>query len=64
MESATAVPSPGTAAGLPRATVYTVPPSAGGYPGEPRGWSLIQSTVGYAWPSGHQEVLRAEVEEK
>jgi pimeloyl-ACP methyl ester carboxylesterase len=29
MESATAVPSPGTAAGLPRATVYTVPTSDG-----------------------------------
>ena len=39
-------------------SVYEVPPSAGGIPGEPRGWSLIRSAVGYAWPSGHQDRLR------
>ena len=41
------------------ATAYDVPPSAGGFPGEPRGWSLIRSAVGFAWPSGHQDLLRA-----
>ena len=42
-----------------RVRPYDVPLSAGGFPGEPRGWSLIRSAVGYAWPSGHQDQLRA-----
>jgi hypothetical protein len=49
--------------GLPRwSTCALVPiwaPSAAGGPGgEPTGWGLIASLVGYVWPNGHQDQLR------
>lgn len=41
-------------------SVFPVPPSAaGGTDPEPAGWSLIASLVGYVWPNGHQDRLRA-----
>jgi hypothetical protein len=36
------------------------PPSASGGSGSaPTGWGLIESAVGYVWPNGHQDKLRA-----
>ncbi len=36
------------------------PPSAqGGSGSPPTGWGLIESAVGYVWPNGHQDKLRA-----
>ena len=41
-----------------QAPCYDVPLARGGYVGEPLGWKLIRSAVGYTWPSGHQDRLR------
>lgn len=38
---------------------FTVPPSGGAGSNTPTGWSLIEHAVGYAWPGGHQDKLRA-----
>lgn len=39
---------------------YAAPPSAAGGSGSgPPGWGLIEHLVGYAWPNGHQDELRA-----
>lgn len=39
---------------------YATPPSAsGGSTSPPSGWDLVQHLVGYAWPNGHQDKLRA-----
>ena len=38
---------------------FDVPASGGAHGREPTGWSLIQNAVGYAWPGGHQDSLRA-----
>ncbi len=35
------------------------PPAAGGSGGAPHGWGLIANLVGYVWPNGHQDRLRA-----
>lgn len=39
---------------------YASPPSAsGGSSSPPTGWGMVQHLVGYAWPNGHQDKLRA-----
>lgn len=39
---------------------YATPPSAsGGSTSPPTGWGLVEHLVGYAWPNGHQDKLRA-----
>jgi hypothetical protein len=40
-------------------TAYDAPRSAGGFVGEPRGWSWIRGAVGFVWPGGDQARLRA-----
>jgi hypothetical protein len=37
----------------------SVPTASGGSGGAPSGWGLIAAAVGYMWPSGHQDRLRA-----
>jgi hypothetical protein len=37
---------------------YEIPLSRGGFVGEPVGWKLIRSVVGFTWPGGHQDTLR------
>jgi hypothetical protein len=50
---------------LPRVThmyglpVCVPPPARGGSGGDPSGWGLISHLVGYVWPNGHQDRLRA-----
>jgi hypothetical protein len=36
-----------------------IPSASGGSGSPPTGWGLIESAVGYAWPNGHQDKLRA-----
>ncbi len=40
-------------------SVPTLPSASGGSGGPPTGWDLIQDAVGYVWPNGHQDKLRA-----
>lgn len=49
------LPSAGGYYGLP---VCVPPPAAGGAGGPPAGWGLVSNVVGYAWPNGHQDLLR------
>jgi len=44
---------------IPPLATPSVPSAAGGSGGGPPGWSLVESLVGYAWPNGHQDQLRA-----
>lgn len=37
----------------------TPPPACGGSGSAPHGWGLISDLVGYVWPNGHQDKLRA-----
>ena len=42
------------------APVMVAPDSASGGSGSaPTGWGLVEHAVGYAWPNGHQDTLRA-----
>lgn len=36
-----------------------IPSASGGSGSPPNGWGLIESAVGYVWPNGHQDKLRA-----
>ena len=40
-------------------SVPAIPSASGGSGGPPTGWDLIQHAVGYVWPNGHQDKLRA-----
>lgn len=39
--------------------LWDPPSAAGGSAPEPAGWSLVAHAVGYVWPNGHQDRLRA-----
>jgi hypothetical protein len=38
---------------------FTLPASGGAGADTPTGWSIVEHAVGYAWPGGHQDKLRA-----
>jgi hypothetical protein len=42
-----------------RRSSVTIPSASGGSGSPPTGWGLIESAVGYVWPNGHQDKLRA-----
>jgi hypothetical protein len=43
----------------PPPCIAAPPSAAGSSSGGPAGWSLIEHVVGYVWPNGHQDRLRA-----
>lgn len=45
--------------GGPSVPGHDIPSAAGGSGSAPNGWGLIESAVGYVWPNGHQDKLRA-----
>jgi CdiA C-terminal tRNase domain len=44
---------------VPGRSPAALPSASGGSGSPPTGWGLVESAVGYVWPNGHQDKLRA-----